>query len=58
MVKVAKWARLPNLVFHIGQTTIVMPLDNSYLERLEQLHPPAPDAADEEKREPRDWKNW
>jgi hypothetical protein len=44
MVKVAKWARLPNLVFHIGQTTIVMPLDNSYLERLEQLHPPAPDA--------------
>lgn len=59
LVRVAKWAGLPNLVFHNGRTTIVLPLDGTYVEKLSQGQPPAPDAElPEEKREPHNWKDW
>jgi hypothetical protein len=44
-----------------GDTSVVIPLDDAYMEKLARFHPPAPDADSpelSEKREARDWKNW
>ena len=51
LVRVAKWAGLPNLVFHNGQTTIVMPLDGTYVTKLAEGQPPAPNAEEVEEAE-------
>jgi hypothetical protein len=60
LVRVAKWAGLPNLIFHNGQTTIVLPLDGTYVAKLAEGHHPAPDVEppEEEERKPHDWAKW
>lgn len=42
MFRESKREGLANLVFHIGQTTIVFPLDGSYVEMLAKGQLPAP----------------
>lgn len=52
----AKRAGLANVVIHVGQTAIVMPLDGTYVEKLAPRQPPVPDVKPAE--EEHNWKNW
>lgn len=55
LVRAARWAKLPNLVFHQGGVTIVMPLDGTYVEKLAVGQPPAPNADEAEREVKPDW---
>jgi hypothetical protein len=60
LIRAAKWAKLPNLVFHAGEMTIVMPLDGTYVAGLPTGQPSAPDAKEEAEKVRRsfDVKDW
>jgi hypothetical protein len=48
-LKAAKWAGAKGVVVHIGGTPVVIPLDNTYLDKLALGQPPAPHPTEEQK---------
>jgi hypothetical protein len=54
-LKAAKWAGWKVVRVEIGKTAIALIADDTYLGKLEPIHPPVPDAKPEEEH---NWKNW
>ena len=42
LIRACRKEGVPNIVYHDGAMTIVIPLDGSYLDKLAQGQPPAP----------------
>ena len=56
LIRACRKEGVPNIVYHDGAMTIVIPLDGSYLDKLALGQPPAPDV--EPTQGPHNWKDW